>query len=215
MNGRYVNTFVWGLLALLALGGSGVAQTQTQHVGPVSQAGLGHMLTAPSDKPPGLSSGVVQEIADFTCANPNTGAPIPVVSDRALQNIAVSRRLKNGDLEIYFNPKYLSLFQPPTALFWLEHECMHHQLGHTAASHAAPLNDSQRAAEENEADCAAIKTMVKRQPPMIDGRELQTIENEVSKLTGGGFYKTGPERAKWIDGCVVQAVADIKAGQKN
>lgn len=159
MNGRYVNTFVWGLLALLALGGSGLAQTQTQRSGPVSQAGLGHMLTAPSAGRPGLSSGVVQEIADFTCANPNTGAPIPVVSDRNLKNIAVSRRLKNGDLEIYFNPKYLGLFQPP----------------------------------------------------MIDGNELQTIENEVSKLTGGGFYKTGPQRAKWIDGCVVQAVADMKS----
>ena len=57
--------------------------------------------------------------------------------------------------------------------------------------------------------------MVKRQPPMIDGAQLKTIETEVGKLTGGGFYKTGPQRAGWIDDCVVEAVADIKARAAN
>lgn len=215
MDGGYFTKFVLSIALFLGLMGAGLAQEPTQHVGPVSEAGLGRMLASPQNKGPDQSSKVIQEIADFTCANPNTGAPIPVVKDTALQNIAVSRRLPGGALEIYYNPKYMGLFQPPTALFWLQHECMHHQLGHTAPHDGPPLDDAGRAVEENEADCAAIKTMVKRQPPMIDAAQLQTIETEIGKLTGGGFYKTGPERAKWIDGCVVQAVEDIKAGRAN
>ena len=215
MHGGYFTKFVLSIALFLGLNTAALAQESTQHVGPVSQAGLGTILEAPDAHRTGPRPAVIQEIADFICANPNTGAPIPVVKDWALQNIAVSRRLRGGDLEIYYNPKYMGLFKAPTALFWLEHECMHHQLGHTAPHKGPPLNDAQRAAEENEADCAAIKAMVKRQPPMIDAEELQTIETEVGKLTGGGFYKTGPERARWIDGCVVQAVADIKARKTN
>jgi len=212
MYGRTFAKFVFGFAALLLVCFGALAD-EFQRGGPVSQAGLETMRSAPGAGDAGLSAPAVTEIRAFSCANPGTGAPIPVIANQALQNIAVSRRLASGELMIYYNPKYIGLFQPATALFWLEHECMHHQLGHTSPEYPPALTDSARAAEENAADCAAIKKMVKRRPPMIDAQGLQTIEAEVAKLTGGGFYKTGPERARWIDGCVIQAVAEIKAEQ--
>lgn len=212
MYGRTFAKFVFGVAVLVSVCFGALAD-EFKHAGPISQAGLETMRSAPNANNAGLSTSVVNELRAFSCANPNTGAPIPVVVDRALQNIAVSRRLPSGELMIYFNPKYIGLFKPATALFWLEHECMHHQLGHTSPNYPPALTDVARAAEENAADCAAIKKMVKRRPPMVDAQGLQTIEGQVSKLTGGGFYKTGPQRAQWIDGCVIQAVADIKARQ--
>ena len=212
MYGHTFAKFVFGFAAVAAVCFGALAD-EFQRGGPISQAGLENMQPPPGTKPAALSASAINELSSFSCANPGTGAPIPVVADRALQNIAISKRLSNGDLMIYFNPKYIGLFKPVTALFWLEHECMHHQLGHTSPDYPPALTDAARAVEENAADCAAIKTMVKRRPPMVDAQGLQTIEGEVSKLTGGGFYKTGPQRAKWIDGCVVQAVADIKARQ--
>lgn len=214
MFGHHIAKFVFAFATLVAVC-FGALAGEFQRGGPISQAGLAKVRSASGADDAALSANAADEIRAFSCANPSTGAPIPVMADRTLQNIAVSRRLTNGGLRIYFNPEYIGLFQPATALFWLEHECMHHQLGHTSPTHAPALTDAARAAEENEADCAAIKKMVKRRPPMIDAQGLQTIEGEVAKLTGGGFYKTGPQRAKWIDGCVIQAVADIKARPAN
>jgi hypothetical protein len=129
---------------------------------------------------------------------------VQVISDPALTIVSMAERLPNStDLRIRLNPTLMNRYRPVARLFWLEHECAHHTLGHTLRR--SDVDPAQMGRDEDDADCTAIQTMIKGLPgqaPMIDAQGLATIEADVASLMrGGGYYKPGTERAQQIEAC--------------
>lgn len=183
--------------------------------GPVSASSLEALLARPQPAEKrtlheGLKLTVpdpVAEIATFFCADPRNGSKIPIIPVKDLNNIAMAQPPgTDGTLSIVYSPRYIDLFEPATVLFWLSHECMHHQLGHTLE----PYEPTQRPAQEDAADCSGIAALVTSTPAQIDAAQLHTIKTEVAKLLGGANYRSGADRAAYIDGCVVRALGANK-----
>lgn len=201
---------------------------EMQRPGPMSEVGLERLLDQPpvpdqlaapiatppqgsnnALAPPPDPSGLIRAFRCTVILEPSgTAIDVAVVSDPNLNNISVAERLPGGnDLVIYYNAQRMNRFQPVTRLFWLEHECSHHTLGHTLETGGE--SDTQLGEEEDQADCTAIQTMVTGlagQPPMIDRAERAAIEDDLTRLMpGGGYYKPGAVRAQQIEACA-QAV---------
>jgi len=133
---------------------------------------------------------------------------VRVISNSKLTMLSFAERLAGGtQLQIVYNPILMNRYRPVTRLFWLEHECAHHTLGHTLRTTA--VSDAQMGEDEDAADCTAIQTLVKGLPgqaPMIDAAGRGVIEADLVRLMpGGGYYKSGTKRAQHIETCA-QAV---------
>ncbi|MCR4377817.1 MAG: hypothetical protein NUV50_06960 [Rhodospirillales bacterium] len=134
--------------------------------------------------------------------------PVSVISDPKLTMLSLAERLAGGtQLNIIYNPKLMNRYRAVSRLFWLEHECAHHTLGHTLRTSA--VSDAQMGQDEDAADCTAIQTLIKGLPgqaPMIDAAGRRVIEADLARLMpGGGYYKPGTVRARHIEACA-QAV---------
>ena len=140
-------------------------------------------------------------IRSFACVVPGYGK-VAIVNDPKLDNLALAERIEGtNELVIYVRTDLMNLFKPTTRVFWLEHECSHHRLGHTKSTRA--VSDACVAKQEDAADCSAIQTMVNATPPMIDAGGLAVIENDLTRIPHGpgGIYKTGAQRAQQVDRC--------------
>lgn len=142
-------------------------------------------------------------IRNFTCVSPGYGV-VTIRNKPDLNNLATAERLGgSNELVIWVRTDLMQLFRPITRVFWLEHECAHHRLGHTQFS--GHPSDAQSAREEDEADCAALKVLVDPNDPKIDGDGLRDIQADMDRLPGAGFYPSGAERARRMSACVLAA----------
>ncbi len=141
----------------------------------------------------GLAALAAAAERDFACVL-DDGTQVPVYLDKTLNNVAVARGGGAQGLRIVVNPNALALFKPATRLFWMAHECAHQQLGHTLGNFSPD--------RENEADCYAIRQLVK--DGQVNAAGLQDIQSDISKIGGDGrVYLSGPKRADLIFTCAL------------
>ncbi len=134
----------------------------------------------------------------FTCTL-DDGSKVDIVEDNTIDNIAISRVDSDGTHKIVVNMMVMkSNFSLPTRLFWMAHECAHHQLGHVYAT-----SNIKRAEYEREADCYGVVELVK--DGRLDNDDLSTIIDEVSGIQKGQtqYYLSGPQRASDIKTCAI------------
>lgn len=142
-------------------------------------------------------------IRNFTCVVPGYGVA-PVLGKPTLNNLAVAERTPGDNkLVIWVRADLMELFKPATRLFWLEHECAHHRLGHT--QYKGQPDNIEAARREDEADCAALSVLVDPNDPKIDGDGLNDIRSDVGGLPQAGFYPSGEERVLRMSSCVLRS----------
>ena len=155
-----------------------------------------------------------QALANFACVVEGYG-PVPLISQADLPTLAVAARAPGSStLEIYYNANWMNAFRLPTRLFWLQHECSHHRLGHTQSKTEKSLNCHAR--QEDAADCAAILTMANIERQTIDARGFRDVEFDLSQLPGGdGVHREGKDRIQLLRTCLsdsAQAAQMMDAG---
>lgn len=156
----------------------------------------------------------LQALANFACVVDGHG-PVPLISQADLPTLAfASRAPGSSKLEIFYNPSWMNEFNQSTRLFWLEHECSHHRLGHTQSKTEKSSNCHAR--QEDAADCEAILTMADLSRQTIDARGFRDIEYDVSSLPGGdGVHREGKDRVQLLRLCLsdsTQAAQIMNAG---
>lgn len=156
----------------------------------------------------------LQALASFACVVEGYG-PVPLISQADLPTLAVASRAPGSStLEIYYNANWMNVFRLPTRLFWLQHECSHHRLGHTQRKTKKSLNCQAR--QEDAADCAAILTMANIERQTIDARGFRDVAFDLSFLTGGdGVHREGKDRVQLLRTCLsnsAQAAQMMDAG---
>jgi xanthosine utilization system XapX-like protein len=145
-------------------------------------------------------------LTNFSCTVPGYGK-VALENDPTLNNVALAERLVGtNELVIRVRTNLMKKFSAITRVFWLEHECSHHLLGHTQSTTA--ITDACAAREEDAADCNAVQIMVNAHPPMIDAKGLSVIENDLRtkikrNAASGDIYKDGNQRADQIHLCAI------------
>lgn len=140
-------------------------------------------------------------LAAFTCDVPGYRG---VIADPNLNNLALAYRAPgSADLWIKVRVDLMQKFDVITRVFWLEHECAHHRLGHTRST--APVSTACAAHEEDAADCAGIQAMVNAAPPMIYESGLNEIVADIRRIPdqpdANGIYKSSAARAAQVNRC--------------
>lgn len=158
--------------------------------------------------PTGSSHSVNQDdvqaaITGFACVV--NGQSVSIEDAPDLDNLSIATRETDPDGRVQFfitvNLKALKTLALPTRLFWLEHECGHHALGHTRANALPP--PSQLGRDEVAADCWGVRKMASK--INNDGGELETAIRDMNRIPGGEGYPTGAVRAACLKTCLVHA----------
>lgn len=122
------------------------------------------------------------------------GIPVASILSYGINDVAIASLAPNGAPVIQYNPSVLSFFQDKTRMFWYAHECGHHALGHAFGT-AHPM------AREQQADCWAIKTLVKK--GLFDDDDVQIVQGDLSQIPSGDWtHLPGPQRAINLKKCL-------------
>ena len=123
------------------------------------------------------------------------GQPIIAIASHRIRDVGFAKRDKRRGPMIVYNPRLLARLKPQTRLFFYAHECAHHSLGHTVGL-GHPL------AVEQEADCWAVRNLVKRH--FFSHHDVSVVQKDLARLARGDrTHLPGPERAKRLPGCLV------------
>jgi hypothetical protein len=131
-------------------------------------------------------------LAQMTC-NDIRGIRVRSIPDETINDIAIANLAQDGSPVIYYRPSGLISASPPTQLFFYAHECGHHALGHNIGL-SFPLT------REQEADCFAIRTLVKMN--LVSDDDINAIQNDINHFKGDWTHLPGPERAINLRACL-------------
>jgi hypothetical protein len=120
------------------------------------------------------------------------GFPVASVLNTAVPDVAMASWAPNGTPVIQYNPNVLVRLSPQTRVFFYGHECAHHALAHAIRN--IPF------AQEQEADCWAIRTLVGR--GALSGRDVMAVQNDLSFSPGDWTHVPGPQRAFNLRACL-------------
>jgi hypothetical protein len=121
------------------------------------------------------------------------GIPVASILNPQLPDVAAANWAPNQAPIIIYNPYVLARLSPQTRLFFYAHECAHHALAHGIRN--IPF------AQEQEADCWAIRTLVARR--MLDPyRDVAAIQQDLSFSPGDWTHVPGPRRAFNLRACL-------------
>ncbi len=128
----------------------------------------------------------------MTC-NDIRGIQVTSIPDETINDIAIANLAQDGSPVIYYRPSGLISASPPTQLFFYAHECGHHALGHNIGL-SFPLT------REQEADCFAIRTLVKMN--LVSDDDINAIQKDINHFKGDWTHLPGPERAINLRACL-------------
>lgn len=130
------------------------------------------------------------------------GRPVPHAPNPQLNDIAMATLAPDGSPIIIYNPYVVQQNQGPVARFFYMHECAHHALGQVLRQAGGQVNPIPFA-NEQEADCAAIVTLV-RSGEFSDA-EVTFVQRRLSGSPGDFTHLPGPVRATNLRGCLQSA----------
>ncbi|MFQ5645357.1 MAG: hypothetical protein ACE5GM_00350 [bacterium] len=125
------------------------------------------------------------------------GNKVKPMFSTSVHQVALATKLAGQAGVVVYNPYEMRNINPRTRLFFFTHECAHYHLGHPIMQVNDPLTDRQ----ERQADCWAIKTLVREN--LIDYNELSLIKSDLD-----GFGKDewehlpGPFRPVDLNRCL-------------
>lgn len=140
-----------------------------------------------------LASDPVRAIFDG-CVD-KSGKAVLVQLDKALADLAVATRDREGEPVIVYNPGRLGWLSSKARLFFAAHECAHHALGHLGGR-------TDGYDKEQQADCWAIRRLNKAGE--LAATDLPDIQQEVSRLgRADATHIPGVARASNLKWCLV------------
>jgi hypothetical protein len=148
-----------------------------------------------------VAPGIASAQATFDGCLDINGVPVQSIQSTSINDVAIAT-IAQGYPVIFYNPFVVSQAPGPVRLFFYAHECGHHALGHIVAGRVAM-------AQEQEADCFGIKTLVDQD--LIDDVGINLIQQTLDNFGPGDWtHLPGRQRAINLRHCL----AGIHLGQR-